>query len=480
MTNVPALPEMAPAAPLPAALPSGVALPGGEHYARNLIGGRWQFPAAPFEFEIRNPLDSTVTTVVPLSSRFDVARAVAAARAAARSWSADGDTRHRLLTQLVDQMHLLAGPLAQLQSLETGLAAADSCAAVAAVTHLARVLLATRACDAGDEPAGLVSGHILSWGLPFAEVACSVLPDLLAGRTVVVKPSLRAPMSAVAFAHLAILLGFPPGVINIVQGTGVDAGAALAGTRELAELHVRAGDRTVDQAARAVMVTGTRLHSLRAGGNVVLAGRGADPDQVAAAVTDALRVHSAGGLLNLPLLSVQAEAAGQVVDAVLARLPGCAPAPLPTEPLRTRALSQVAALRAAGARVLRGGTVPDDTAHRMGWLLPPTVVTAGAMRGGPGSDSRGTAAGEPLGPVLTVVTWRSPAELAGTLPHPRYADAVACVWGLDDGEIAAARLPHAVILREAVPVTALHDAVLPAAWTGGYAGRPGESSDLGW
>ena len=475
MTNLHALPDTAPAVPLSAPLaapPSGVALPGDEHYARNLIGGRRQFPAAPFEFEIRNPLDSTVTTVVPLSSRFDVARAVAAARAATRPWSADGDMRHRLLTRLVDQLGLLAGPLAQLQSLETGLALADSRTAVAAVTQLARVLLATRARaadDAGD--AGRVGGHILSWGLPFAEVVCSVLPDLLAGRTVVVKPSLRAPMSAVAFAHLATNLGFPPGVINIVQGTGVDTGAALVSTHDLASLHVRAGDRTLDQAARAVTVTGTRLHSLRAGGNVVVAGRGADPDQVAAAVTDALRVHSAGGLLNLPLLSVQAEAAGQVVDAVLARLPGGAAAPLPTEPLRTRALSQVAALQAAGARVLRGGTVPDDAAHRMGWLLPPTVVTAGAMRGGAGSHSRGTAAGESLGPVLTVVTWRSPAELAGTLPHPRYADAIACVWGLDDGELAAARLPHPVILQEATPMTALHDALLPAAWLGGSGER---------
>jgi acyl-CoA reductase-like NAD-dependent aldehyde dehydrogenase len=490
MTNAHALPDLAPAAPLPAvplpALPSGVALPGDEHYARNLIGGRWQFPAAPFEFEIRNPLDSTVSTVVPLSSRFDVARAVTAARAATRPWSSDGDMRHRLLTQLVDRLEFLAGPLAQLQSLETGLASADSRAAVAAVTRLARILLATRARDAedaedaGHEPVGRVGGHILSWGLPFAEVVCSVLPDLLAGRTVVVKPSLRAPMSAVAFAHLATHLGFPPGVINIVQGTGVDTGAALASTHDLAALHVRAGDRTLDQAARAVKVTGARLHCLRAGGNVVLAGRGADPDRVAAAVTDALRVHSTGGLLNLPLLSVQAEAAGQVVDAVLARLPGCPAAPLPTEPLRTRALSQVAALQAAGARVLRGGTVPDDAAHRMGWLLPSTVVTAGAMRGGAGSHSRGTAAGESLGPVLTVVTWRSPAELAGTLPHPRYADAIACVWGLDDDELAAAGLPQAVILQEATPMTALHDALLPAAWMGGYASGPGEPSDLGW
>jgi hypothetical protein len=66
------------------------------------------------------------------------------------------------------------------------------------------------------------------------------------------------------------------------------------------------------------------------------------------------------------------------------------------------------------------------------------------------------------------------------LPHPRYADAVACVWGLDDDELAAARLPQAVILQEATPMTALHDALLPAAWMGGYATRPGGSGEPEW
>jgi hypothetical protein len=52
----------------------GSSLPDDGHYARNLIGGRWQFPGAPYEFEIRNPSDSTIAAVVPLSSRFDVER----------------------------------------------------------------------------------------------------------------------------------------------------------------------------------------------------------------------------------------------------------------------------------------------------------------------------------------------------------------------------------------------------------------------
>lgn len=453
-------------------------LPGDEHYARNLIDGSWQFPAAPFEFEIRNPLDSTVTTVVPLSSRFDVARAVAAAQAAAPRWAADGPARRELLTRLAGEIEHHGGPLAQLQSLETGLAPPDSRAAVAAVAQLVRRLVAATAEPDAKPPAPGVSGHVLSWGLPFSEVACAVLPHLLAGRTAVIKPSLRAPMSAVAFAHLAAGLGFPPGVINVVQGTGLDVGMALAGTHGLAALHVRASDRTLDQAARAVKVTGTPLHPLRAGGNLLLAGRGADPDLVAERVTDALRLHSAGGPLSLPLLSVQAGAAGQVVDAVLARLAGWAPAPLPSESLRNRALAGIAEAAARGARVLRGGTVPDDAAHRMGWLLPATVITAGAMKGGPGPQNRATAGDSP-GPVLTIVTWRSPGEIAGTLRHPRYADAIACVCGLDEAELTAAGLPHRVILTDTGPMTALHDALLPAAWTAGFGYRAVDASEPG-
>jgi acyl-CoA reductase-like NAD-dependent aldehyde dehydrogenase len=466
--------QASPATRSPAALPGlspVLGLPGSDdYYARNLIGGSWQFPAAPFDVEIRSPRDSAVIATVPLSSRFDVARAVAAARAAAPQWAADWPLRRRLMAKLVNELRRSAGALARLQARETGMALADSRAIVEAVARLAGMLTVCSS-DQDAIPAGGVTGHVLSWGAPAAEMACAVLPQLSAGRTAVVKPSLRAPLSAAAIAYLATRLGFPPGVLNIVQGAGADVGAAIAGSAGLAALHVRAGDRTLAQAGRSARVTGARLHPLQAGGNLVVAGRAADPDLVAAAVVEALRLHSAGGPLSLPLLAAQAEVAGHVVDAVLARLPGCQPAPLPAERLRNRALAQIAAVAAEGARVLRGGAVPDDAAHRMGWLLPPTVITAGAMNGGPGSASRATAAGEPAGPVLTVVTWRTTGELAGTMPHARYADGLACVWGLDEAELAAAQLPHPVVLPQAGPMAALHGGLLPAAWTGGYAAR---------
>jgi acyl-CoA reductase-like NAD-dependent aldehyde dehydrogenase len=235
-------------------------------------------------------------------------------------------------------------------------------------------------------------------------------------------------------------------------------------------LHVRAGTRTLGEAVRAAARSGTPLRCLRGGGNVAIAGPDADADQVAAAVAGALRVHSAGGPLGLPLLCVQDDAADNVIAAVLARLATCAPAPLPTEPLRNRALAQIAALGARGAAVLSGGEVPDDVRHRMGWIVPPTVLTAGAARDWPVT---GQPLDEPTGPVLPVLTWHSPSDLVGALTHPRYADGIACTWGLDDAELTATRLPHTVIMRERPPIAALAVGSLPAAWTDGGEPLPG-------
>src|SRR5262249_47335623 len=151
-----------------------------------------------------------------------------------------------------------------------------------------------------------VSGLVLSWGLPLAETIAALLPQLAAGRAVVVKPSLRAPLSTVAVAYLATGVGFPPGVINVVHGTGVDVGTALHATARLALLHVRAGERSLAHAARATAVSGVPLRTLRAGGNIAVVGPDADPAALASAVADALRVHSTGGPLALPFLAVHA------------------------------------------------------------------------------------------------------------------------------------------------------------------------------
>src|ERR1039458_8357786 len=354
-------------------------MPDVEHYARNLIGGQWQFPAAPYDFEIRNPHNSTVTAVVPLSSRFDVSEAIAAAQIALHESWADQEVRDRLLHALVSAMGANLQDLAHLQCTETGFSFADSLLAVEITAGLARSLVDSGAPDP-VRPASGVSSHILSWGLPFTEVITSVLPCLIRGDTVVVKPSLRGPLTPIAFGLLATKVGLPPGVVNIVQGNGTDVGSELICRRELTSLHVRAGERTIAQAERAHERSRVPLHTLRGGGNVMVVGPDSEPDAIAIAgsVAAGVRIHSCGGPFGVPLLAIHREIAGPILAEVMVQLSNVVTAPLPAESLRMHALNRIAALRDAGAEILLGGTgLPDDIEHRMGWSMPPTVLMLG-------------------------------------------------------------------------------------------------------
>ena len=438
------------------------ALPDGDLYARNLIGGRWQFPAAPYEFEIRNPADSTITAVVPLSSRFDVDRAFKAAADALRGPWADPAERYRMLQAVIDRIDASQSELARLQCTETGLSLPDSLNVLRTTLSVARAVLrrGARAEHAGS--AG-VSGHILSWGLPFTDMLTSVLPALVRGDAVIVKPSLRGPLSPVAVAYLTSQAGLPPGVVNVVQGTGVDVGAELISRRDLSALYVRAAPRTLAQAERAHDRSGVSLHALRAGGNVVIVGSGDgfDLSALTETVVTAVRMNSSGGPFGLPVLAVHQDREEAVLAAVLERLSRTTAAPLPTDPLRRRALDRIGSLVAAGANVLAGGsTLPDDIAHRMGWRMRPTVLALGS----PGSAAVAAEQdSDPLGPVLSMITWREWDQLGSVFTSPRARHGIASVWGIS--EQATASLGFGLV-AVGPSASRLLSASLPQAWTG--------------
>ena len=451
--------------------PAAPAMPDDEYFARNLIGGRWQFPAAPYDYEIRNPADSTITTVVPLSSRFDVAQAAAAADQARRGPWADQGERGHLLHAVLDRLAASRADLARLQAVETGLSFPDSLAAIDATLGRARTLLAC-ALSGGGAPrvparSGGVSGHILSWGAPFTETVTSVLPALLRGDAVIVKPSLRGPLSPVAVACLAAEAGLPGGVLNVVQGTGVDVGAELISRHGLAALHVRAGPHTLALAERGHARTNVPLFTVRGGGNAAIVGpRPVDLDALIQAVTAAVRMNSAGGPFGLPLLAVHADRVGAVLATLLAALAGTVAAPLPAEPVRRAAVRRIGTLIAAGAKTLLGSsTVPDDVAHRMGWRLPPAVLHLGTVNSPAAAAEQ---ASEPAGPVLGVLTWRDWGELAGGFRSPRTADGVATLWGVDQTPATSLPLPHGLVVDGASCAPLAGGATLPPAWFGGH------------
>src|SRR5690606_41852207 len=90
------------------------------------------------------------------------------------------------------------------------------------------------------EPYG-VTGRIIPWSYPMQSIGRSVVASLCVGNAVVLKPAEQASLTALAFAHIAADCGLPAGALNVVTGTGAEAGAALAahpGVNQIGRAHV--------------------------------------------------------------------------------------------------------------------------------------------------------------------------------------------------------------------------------------------------
>lgn len=190
-----------------------------------------------------NPATGKPFAEVPLGSSREVERAVAAARRALPEW------RRRTPAHRADCLLALAALLddkravfAQLESLNVGKPTRISYGEIAGAADTLRFMagairaMQTPAADeyingyfsyVRREPLGVV-GAITAWNFPLATAVSKLAPALAAGNTVVLKPSELTPLTTVLFADLANSI-LPPGVVNVVLGTGQDVGQLLAG-----------------------------------------------------------------------------------------------------------------------------------------------------------------------------------------------------------------------------------------------------------
>ena len=175
----------------------------------------------------------------------DVDAAVASARAAfddGRWRDQSAKAKKALLFAFADTLARHADELALLESLDTGKPIAqargsDIPGSVEATRYYAEALdkltgevappSPTRLSYAVHEPLGVV-GAIVPWNFPLLMAMWKVAPALAMGNSVVLKPAEQSPMTAIRMAELALEAGLPPGVLNVVPGTGEAAGRALA------------------------------------------------------------------------------------------------------------------------------------------------------------------------------------------------------------------------------------------------------------
>lgn len=200
------------------------------------INGHAYLTMPPTFLDVRDPSSGQVLRRTPLCGAGEAQKAVDAAQAALANWSAQSvGVRAALLCAVGDALAGYAGHVAGLIAEETGKAADDAAAEVRDAVALLR-----SPAEGGE--AGVVA-IVSDAGAPLLGALSRAVPALLAGATLVLKPSPKAPSSLFALAELTTRNGFPDGVFNILQGdeAAVDGLCASRGLR----IVLFAGDATL-------------------------------------------------------------------------------------------------------------------------------------------------------------------------------------------------------------------------------------------
>ncbi|AVX92141.1 aldehyde dehydrogenase [Pseudomonas koreensis] len=216
----------------------------------NYINGEFVPPLAGQYFTNASPVTGAVIAEFPRSAAEDVEKALDAAHAAAESWGKTSvQDRARVLLKIADRIEENLEILAVTETWDNGKAVRETLNADVplAADHFRYFAGCIRAQEGGaaeinehtaayhfHEPLGVV-GQIIPWNFPLLMAAWKLAPALAAGNTIVLKPAEQTPLSITVLMELIGDL-IPPGVLNIVQGFGREAGEALATSTRIAKI----------------------------------------------------------------------------------------------------------------------------------------------------------------------------------------------------------------------------------------------------
>ncbi|MGA2560105.1 MAG: aldehyde dehydrogenase [Terracidiphilus sp.] len=216
----------------------------------NFIGGKWVEPVSGQYFENITPVTGKVFCEIPRSNAQDIEKALDAAHAARVAWGHTSPThRANLMIQIAQRMEENLEMLALAETWDNGKPIRETMAAdiPLAIDHWRYFAGCLRAQEGTiseidsetiayhfHEPLGVV-GQIIPWNFPLLMATWKVAPALAAGNCVVLKPAEQTPASILVWAELVGDL-LPPGVLNIVNGFGLEAGKPLASSSRVAKI----------------------------------------------------------------------------------------------------------------------------------------------------------------------------------------------------------------------------------------------------
>src|SRR6516165_3435060 len=216
----------------------------------NFIGGRWEAPRAGRYFDNLSPITGKPVGQIARSDAADIEAALDAAHKAKDGW---GHTpvaeRALILNRIADRMEANLEELAAAETWDNGKPIRETMAAdiPLAIDHFRYFAGAVRGQEGTlaeidhdtvayqfHEPLGVV-GQIIPWNFPILMAAWKLAPALAAGNCVVLKPAEQTPIGILVLAELIADL-LPPGVLNIVNGFGLEAGKPLASSNRIAKI----------------------------------------------------------------------------------------------------------------------------------------------------------------------------------------------------------------------------------------------------
>ena len=392
-------------------------------------------------FPIVNPASGELLCEVQLGSASTVDLAVSAARAALAAWKRTPPAvRADALFRLAGVIEANADLFAELESLNVGkplsVSREEIPLAADALRFMAGAARTAQAPAAGEYVAGQLSvvrreavgvvGAMAPWNYPLMMMTWKIAPALAAGNTVVLKPSELTPLTTLLFCELTAGI-LPPGVLNVVVGTGAEVGVALTQHPDIAMVSLTGGVETGKAVAASASGTLKRVHLELGGKAPVVVFDDADVD----AVVSAIKVMGFWNTGQECGAATRVLVDAAIHDKLVAKLAGAIAAitvgdpaesedievgPLVSAAQRDRVVAALASAESDGATIRVGGAALD----RPGFYFQPTLIT-GVMSG------TRLAREEIFGPVVTVETFADEQEAVAKANAVAYGLA-ASVW----------------------------------------------------
>lgn len=390
------------------------------------IDGKWVAPATSSQLAVIDPSTEQACAVISIGTPADADRAVAAAKRSFPIWSRTAPVeRLAFVEKLLEVYQRRANDIAQAISLEMGapLDMALEKQASAGAYHIRNFITAFKEFDftrplgphAPNDRINMdaigVVGLITPWNWPMNQVTLKVIPALLAGCTMVLKPSEIAPLSSMLFAECVDEAGLPPGVFNLVNGDGAGVGTRLSSHPDIEMISFTGSTRAGVAISKTAAETLKRV-VLELGGkgaNIIFSD--ADADAVKRGVLHCF--NNTGQSCNAPTRMLversvydrvveEAQKVAEQVTVASSHQPGKHIGPVASHAQFQRVQQMIQKGLDEGARLVCGGLGRPD-GFESGYFVRPTIFADV-------NNQMSIAREEIFGPVLSIIPFETEAE----------------------------------------------------------------------